>query len=134
MLLSRRDLRIKQEELARLTGISRTYVSQIETGAVDAIMTDTLLKLSNALGVSTNYLLGLTDVPLDDDGAPVDMTPDRIVFDVRDAEMRAAVVEIVAILREMTPGQRRIFVEMAQKMHRLMESSNETKAPIVIGA
>ena len=121
VLLSRRDLHIKQNELARLIGVSRTYVSQIETGAVDAIMTDILLKLSNALGVTVGYLLGLTDVPLDNDDAPIDITSNHITFDVRDTETRAAIVEIIAILREMTPAQRRVFVEMAQKMQQFME-------------
>lgn len=132
VLLSRRDLHIKQNELARLIGVSRTYVSQIETGAVDAIMTDILLKLSNALGVSVSYLLGLTDVPLDNDDAPIDVTSNYITFDVRDTEIRAAIVEVIAILREMTPAQRRVFVEMGQKMQKLLESS-DNKAPIIIG-
>ena len=131
-MLSRRDLGVNQGELARRINVNRSYISLIERDRVSNVTVDVLVKMATVLGVSTNYLLGLTDIPLDDDGAPVDMTPDRIVFDVRDAEMRAAVVEIVAILREMTPGQRRIFVEMAQKMHRLMESTND-KAPIIIG-
>lgn len=130
--MSRRDLGVNQGELARRINVNRSYISLIERDRVSNVTVDVLVKMATVLGVSTNYLLGLTDIPLDDDGAPVDMTPDRIVFDVRDAEMRAAVVEIVAILREMTPGQRRIFVEMAQKMHRLMESTND-KAPIIIG-
>lgn len=133
VLLSRRDLHIKQNELARLTGVSRTYVSQIETGAVDAIMTDTLLKLSNALGVSPAYLLGLTDIPIDNDVASADASPDRITFDVRDVELRSAIIELVSIVREMTPAERRYFVDMAQKLQHLMESSSENKAPIIIG-
>lgn len=133
LLLARRDLEIDQRELSRRSGISPAYISKIERGRSDNVTVDIVFRLASALGVSPAYLLGLADAPLMDDGAPIESSKDRISFDVRDAEMRAAVVEIVAILREMTPGQRRIFVEMAQKMQRLMESTND-KAPIIIGA
>lgn len=132
--LSRRDLRMKQDELARLVGVSRTYISQIETGAVDAVMTDTLLKLAKATGVSVTYLLGLTDAPLTDDGAPIEAGQERIVFEIRDADLRAVIIELVSIVREMTPAERRYFVDVAQKLQRLMESNSENKAPIIIGS
>lgn len=132
--LSRRELAIKQADLARLAGVSRTYISQIETGAAEAIMTDVLLNIAKALNVSPTYLLGLTDAPAGhaDDGAPIAMSPDRLVFEIRDAEMRAAAIELMAIIREMTPAQRRLFVEMAQKMQRLLEAEHD-KAPLIIG-
>ena len=132
--LSRRELAIKQADLARLAGVSRTYISQIETGAAKAIMTDVLLNIAKALNVSPTYLLGLTDAPAGhaDDGAPIAMSPDRLVFEIRDAEMRAAAIELMSIIREMTPAQRRLFVEMAQKMQRLLETEHD-KAPLIIG-
>lgn len=52
---------------------------------------------------------------------------------VRDVELRSAIIELVSILREMTPAERRYFVDMAQKLQHLMESSSENKAPILIG-
>lgn len=135
LLLSRRELDLNQDELARRVGVDRSYISQIERGVVTNVGIEVLEKIAEALGISIAYLLRLTDAPLGnaDDGAPVEASADRLVFEVRDAEMRRAIIELVAILREMTPAQQRVFVEMGQKMQRLMESTND-KAPIIIGA
>lgn len=134
LLLSRRESNLNQDELARRVGIDRSYVSQIERGVVTNVGVEVLCKIADALEISIAYLLGLTDAPLGraDDGAPLDASADRLVFEVRDGEMRRAVIELVAILREMTPTQQRFFVEMGQKLQRLMETENE-KAPIIIG-
>lgn len=135
MLLSRREIGIDQQQLARKVGVSYPYISKIERGHVSNVTLEVVEKLAEALGVSIAHLLGLTDAPLGnaDDGAPVEASADRLVFEVRDAEMRRSIIELVAILREMTPAQQRVFVEMGQKMQRLMESTND-KAPIIIGA
>jgi transcriptional regulator with XRE-family HTH domain len=127
---------MKQAELARLAGVSRTYISQIETGAVDAIMTDVMVKLAKSLGVSVAYLLGLTDAPVGtaDDGAPIDAGPDRLVFEVRDPELRALMVELADLMHGMTPAQRRYFADQARLMRRLMEEEeSRAKNPIIIG-
>lgn len=44
----REDRKIKQQELADMIGINRTYLSAIETGAILPTI-DTLLKISRAL-------------------------------------------------------------------------------------
>ena len=92
------------------------------------------MKLAEILGVSVNYLLGLTDAPLTDDGAPIEAGQERIVFEIRDADLRAVIIELVSIVREMTPAERRYFLDVAQKLQRLMESNSENKAPIIIGS
>lgn len=131
--MSRKDLDIDQRELGRRVGVSNTYISNIERGYSKNVTADVLVKLAEALGVSVTYLLGLTDAPggSADDGAPIDAGPNRLVFEVRDAELRAAVLEIIDVVREMTPAQRRLFVDMAQKMKRLMDGE-ENHAPIII--
>ena len=133
LLLARRDLEIDQRELSRRSGISPAYISKIERGRSDNVTVDIVFRLANALGVSPAYLLGLTDIPIDNDVASADASPDRITFDVRDVELRSAIIELVSIVREMTPAERRYFVDMAQKLQHLMESSSENKAPIIIG-
>ena len=133
-MLSRRDSDIKQVDLARRIGVSRAYISKIETGTVNNITVEVLMKLAEILGVSVNYLLGLTDAPLTDDGAPIEAGQERIVFEIRDADLRAVIIELVSIVREMTPAERRYFLDVAQKLQRLMESNSENKAPIIIGS
>lgn len=133
--MSRRDLHMKQKELARLSGISRTYVSQIETGTVSEVMSDVVVKLSQALGVSVLYLLGLSDAPTStDDGAPIDAAGSHLTFDVRDPEIRALMVEIADLVHGMTPAQRRYFIDQVRLMRRLIEEEDSrAKNPIIIG-
>lgn len=47
---------ISQEELARLTGVHRTYISTLEKGASN-ITLDTLAKLAVGLGIGSLCLL-----------------------------------------------------------------------------
>lgn len=64
VLLSRRDLDWKQEKLAEVSGISRTYISDIERGRITNVGVEVLFALADALGVSVQYLLGVTEDPL----------------------------------------------------------------------
>ena len=57
----RARLRISQSELARRTDTSQTHISMIENGQRIDIASSTLAKIAMALGVSVDYLMGLTD-------------------------------------------------------------------------
>lgn len=52
----RKDMRLSQEELAELADVSPQLLSTAERGT-KALRPENLLKISNALGVSADYLL-----------------------------------------------------------------------------
>ena len=52
----------KKTELARRLGISHSQVSRIESGETGTLSSDILIRLAEVFDVSTDYLLGLTDV------------------------------------------------------------------------
>ena len=54
----RRCQDITQEQLAEMVGISTSFVGHIERGT-RVLSVDTLYKLCTALGVSSDYLMGL---------------------------------------------------------------------------
>ena len=58
-----REIRgVTQEQLAEMADIARTMIGRYETtDQLPAL--DTLVRLADALGVSTDYLLGRTDAP-----------------------------------------------------------------------
>jgi transcriptional regulator with XRE-family HTH domain len=60
--MHRARLRLSQGELARQVPISLTWMNAIECGHADPRGTH-LKALAQALGVSADYLLGLTDDP-----------------------------------------------------------------------
>jgi DNA-binding XRE family transcriptional regulator len=57
MTTSRHALGLSQEQLAKKTGLAPAAISHFETGARKPCF-DNLLKLTNALGVSADYILG----------------------------------------------------------------------------
>lgn len=64
MRLARENLGISQRELARRCGISEAQIGKYEKGTIDPSSTY-LRNIAEVLGVSTDYLVGLTDNPLD---------------------------------------------------------------------
>lgn len=70
--LSRRDLGMTQQELADKSGVSRSYIGNLERDSTTNVGRDVVIKLANGLGVAPDYLLVLTDNPLegilDEDG------------------------------------------------------------------
>lgn len=60
-LRNRRKLTLK--EVAEKTGIDYSTLSRIENGNVKKVGDDVLLKLARFFGVSTDFLLGITNVP-----------------------------------------------------------------------
>lgn len=61
LLLARRDLQWDQDELARKSGVSRGYISEIERLKKTNIGVEVVFALADALGVTIPYLLGLSD-------------------------------------------------------------------------
>lgn len=51
-----------QEELGKILNVSKATISKYENGTVE-MSNDTLIKLANHFNVSTDYLLGRTDIP-----------------------------------------------------------------------
>ena len=53
---------LSQKEFSELIGIAPSQLSRIENGETKTISSDILIKLSKALGVSADYILGLTTI------------------------------------------------------------------------
>ncbi len=54
----RRELGITQAQLAEMVGTAQARISQIENGESEPSI-DVLMRLARALGVTTDYLLGM---------------------------------------------------------------------------
>jgi len=58
----RKDMRLSQRELAAKAGISYDALRRVENGETNAINSDMLIRLAEFFEVSTDYLLGLTNI------------------------------------------------------------------------
>ena len=121
LLLSRRDLRLNQEELSEISGVSRQYISDIERGRAKNVGVEVVFALAKALGVSVEYLLGLTDVPLPEESESV-LREDRVVYEVGDARERALLQELVEVFQELDEEERRLLLDLARRLRRADEA------------
>lgn len=73
----REDARLSPSELADLTSLSRSYLSELETGTAQNPSADTLYRLARALGVAMSDVLGKPILLLDRTEEP---TPSLVKF------------------------------------------------------
>jgi transcriptional regulator with XRE-family HTH domain len=95
----RKQLGLSQEDLAERAGTDQTAVSRYELGKNEP-GADILGALAKALDTTTDWLLGLTDIP---------DRPLRGQSDLSDEEK-----ELIVILRSKTPDKRRQIVDVAK--------------------
>ena len=63
MLLARRAAGMTQMELAKRIEGNNNTLAKVERGTLQFLRADAVGRIAQALGVSTDYLLGLTDNP-----------------------------------------------------------------------
>lgn len=70
VLVKRKELKLNQQELADLAGVSRNYVSMIERGEAKNVSREIIRKLANSLQVPIGELTGEPD-----DSTPLSVPP-----------------------------------------------------------
>ena len=116
-MIERRRLGMKQDVLAKLANVHRSYISQIENDADVKVSVDVVAALAEALGVTIPYLLGLTDNPLGltDERSSSDLD-DQIVITVEDPRDRALIQEIVELLARSSHEDRAYIAELVRRL------------------
>lgn len=117
VLLARRDLDINQDELARRVGISRPFVSDIERGKTTNVGVETVRALAEALGVRPAYLLGVSDVMVDEDEAGEDVLHERrATYVAEDDEERGMIQELLHLFQKLTAADRSFALGLLRRM------------------
>lgn len=129
LLLCRRDLDWNQDELAAIAKISRSRISDIERGDGSGTAISNIFALAIALGVSVEYLLGLTDDPLGEgeDKVLKELNPDYVVFEVDNLRMRSDIQRLVDAWVELDHEQRSLVLILTEQLRRALR-------PRIIGA
>lgn len=122
LLLSRRDLKINQDQITAVTGISRSRISEIENGDGANTSISTIFLLADALGVRVEYLLGLIDDPLGEGEEKVlkEMNPDYVVFEVDNLRMRSDIQRLVDAWVELDHEQRSLVLILVEQLRRAL--------------
>lgn len=61
VLLTRRERKLRQVDLAEAARVSANTIARLERGEVQYLRADVVARIAQKLVVSTDYLLGLTD-------------------------------------------------------------------------
>ena len=117
LLLSRRDLRMNQDEIAERAGVSRAYVSDLERGKVDNPTLDVINSLARVLQVRPEYLLGWSDDVLGED-RPANIAEGRLVYQVRGPTEYRLAQELLEAFNELMPEDQRILLGIAERLRR----------------
>lgn len=123
VLLSRRDLGWDQETLACNAGISRGYISKLERGYTKNPGIEVIKALAKALGISTEYLMGLTDDPLA--GLEEETKETKEAKFLNELQVQSAAIEpktfhllqrLIAIFNELSPRDRAVLLHLAETL------------------
>ena len=137
VLLSRRDLDWDQKQLSEQSGVSRPYISQIERARKTNISVDVLFALADALGVTVQYLMGLTDDPLGEGSERVlrEQSGDYVVFEVESGEERRVMQQLIDEYSALSPRSQRLAIEYLRMMRQVEEEEREReqRPPRIIG-
>ncbi len=112
VLLARRDLQMKQSELARRVGVSRPFISDIERGKTTNVGVETVIALAGALGVRPEYLLGFSDVVVEEE-EELSLGEARPPYNLDPTTQ-----ELFSLIEGMDTGQRRQMVDVARIIFR----------------
>lgn len=110
----RKNLNLSQESLAAILGTTQQAVSRIETGSYD-IPTDLLVKMSETFNVTTDYILGCSDIKRDLSGQ------------VRMNHEMDRYYDIVLRFRRLTDSNKKTMMAL---LERLEQAQNEQEKPV----
>ena len=123
VLLSRRDLGWDQEQLAAASTVSRSRISEIERGKASNVGVEGIVSLAEALGVSVEYLLGLSDAPIVEPAGAVlrEMAGGSVTIDVDSDDERRLVRALLAEFVALPAGVQPIAIEMVKLLRQAAE-------------
>lgn len=114
LLLLRRESGLRQEDLAEASGVSQSYIANIERGKVTNVGVDYIFALARGLDVRVEHLLGLSDVVVDeDDFSHLGQPPG--LYGVRLSEEEE---EALLLLRSMSAGDREQAMGVLRRLGR----------------
>ena len=109
LLLLRRESGLRQEDLAESSGVSQSYIANIERGKVTNVGIEYIFALARALDVRVEHLLGLSDVVVDEDEEELILGEARPTYN-----LDPTMAELLHLVEGMTPAQRQQMAGIAR--------------------
>lgn len=126
VLIERRTLNMNQDALAAQVGVDRTYISKIERNEDVNVGVKTVFGLAEALGVTVQYLLGLSDYPLPENSSPSLLAESSVIYEVGSPIDRRQVQALLDDFLALDPALREVVLNLAATLR-------TTSTPRIIG-
>lgn len=128
VLIERRRLDMKQETLASMVGVNRSYISQIERDIDVNVGIKTVQALADALGVTVGYLLGASESPLGEPDVKVlrEMAGEYVTVDVDSDDERRLIRSLIAEFNALPRRAQEAAIEMIRILRKVEEEDEET--------
>lgn len=135
LLLSRYDLKMDQLELAAKSGVSNSYISDIERGRARKIGVDVIFALAEALDVSPAYLMGMTDNPSGEPDAKIlaEQSDQFVVAEVDGADAKQNVRDLIAVYQSLPKSQQTALLGFIRSLQAVEETPYAPRQPRIIG-
>lgn len=115
LMLLRRESGLRQEDLAEISGVSQSYIANIERGRVTNVGIEYIFALARALDVRVEHLLGLSDVVVDETD-PLALYEGRAVYVVEDEEEHRLIQELFRLFQSLRPEDQRLVLSLMRRM------------------
>lgn len=127
VLIERRRLDMKQETLASMVGVNRSYISQIERDIDVNVGVKTVQALADALGVSVVYLLGASESPLGEPDVKVlrEMAGEYVTVDVDSDDERRLIRSLIAEFNALPRRAQEAAIEMIRILRKVEEEDEK---------
>ena len=131
IMLSRDDLGITQDELARSSGVSRSYINSIENGRVTNVGLDAITKIAESLGVSLAYLMGASNSPVPEspDLVLAETSGKYLIQEVDSPGLRRLYQDVLSSFASLPPDSQIVVYNLIQHMRRVEEDHAANTSP-----
>jgi len=117
LMWSRKQSHLTQKELQEASGISGTYISDIERGKITNVGIEIIRALADALEVDIAYLLGLQDYPLEDSGHLEEQQSRQNNRSIAETDRKFG-YELLALFETLPKDDQAFILDLARRLKR----------------
>jgi len=115
LMLLRRESGLRQEDLANISGVSQSYIANIERGRVTNVGIEYIFALAEALEVRVEHLLGLSEVVVDEP-SPLALYEGKAIYVVEDEEEEEMIRELLRLFQRLGGADQRFALGLMRRM------------------
>jgi transcriptional regulator with XRE-family HTH domain len=115
--MSRDDLGVTQEDLAAQVNISRSYLTNIEKGRAENVGIRHIENIAHALGVTVEYLIGLSDDPLPKVELPAHLNETNVIYELYEVKDKIRLQRLIDNYQALDSSLQDIVLNLATALH-----------------